>query len=79
MILEDELAAIIAKQRETELKKADGQPRALDFNEALLDSHALDITGVRRCGKSTMMRQRMRGSKEPWLYVNFESPLLTQF
>ena len=79
MILEDELAAIIAKQREIELKKANGQPRALDFNEALLDSHALDVTGVRRCGKSTMMRQRMRSAKEPWFYVNFESPLLTQF
>jgi len=79
MIFEDELAAIIAKQRETELKKSDGQIRPLDFNDALLESHALDITGVRRCGKSTVMRQRMRGKDEPWFYVNFESPLLTQF
>lgn len=60
MILESDLAAVIAKQREVELKKANGQVRALDFNDALLDSHALDITGVRRCGKSTIMRQRMR-------------------
>ena len=51
----------------------------MDFNDVLLESHALDITGVRRCGKSTIMRQRMRGSDEPWFYVNFESPLLTQF
>ena len=56
-----------------------GQIRPLDFNDVLLESHALDITGVRRCGKSTIMRQRMRGSDEPWFYVNFESPLLTQF
>ena len=79
MILESELAAVVAKQREIEQKKPVGQTRALEFNDALLDSHALDITGVRRCGKSTVMRQRIRGSREPWFYVNFESPLLTQF
>ena len=79
MILESELEAVIAKQREIELKKSDGQIRPLDFNDILLDSHALDITGVRRCGKSTVMRQRIRSGKTPWFYVNFESPLLTQF
>ncbi|MDO5318893.1 MAG: ATP-binding protein [bacterium] len=79
MILLEELAAIIAKQREMEMRKADGQIRSIDFNDALLDSHALDITGVRRCGKSTIMRQRMRVKDTPWFYVNFESPLLTQF
>lgn len=79
MILESELEAVIAKQREIELKKSDGQIRPLDFNDILLDSHALDITGVRRCGKSTVMHQRIRNGKTPWFYVNFESPLLTQF
>lgn len=79
MILEDDLAAILARQRELEEKKPVGQPRPMDFNDALLDSHVLDITGVRRCGKSTVMRQRMRGAGLPWFYVNFESPLLTQF
>ena len=79
MILEDELAAIVAKQRELEVKMSIGQMRPLEFNDSLLDSHVLDITGVRRCGKSTVMRQRMRGLDEPWFYVNFESPLLTQF
>ena len=78
-MLESELSAIIARQREIEESKSLGQIRSLDFNDALLDSHALDITGVRRCGKSTVMRQRMRSSDEPWFYVNFESPLLTQF
>ena len=77
MILESELAAVLAKQRDIEQKKSVGQIRSLDFNDILLESHALDITGVRRCGKSTVMRQRIRGSREPWLYVNFESPLLT--
>lgn len=79
MILESELAAVIARQRETEMSKDVGQLRHLDFNDALLDSHALDITGVRRCGKSTFMRQRMRRDRILWFYVNFESPLLTNF
>ncbi len=79
MILESELAAIVARQRMIEQKKLDGLPRTLAVNDVLLDSHALDITGVRRCGKSTVMRQRMRAQDAPWFYVNFESPLLTQF
>jgi predicted AAA+ superfamily ATPase len=79
MILESDLAAIIARQREIEERKSIGQIRSIEFNDALLDSHALDITGVRRCGKSTVMRQRMLGKDTPWFYVNFESPLLTQF
>ena len=79
MILEADLAAIIARQHEVEEGKSIGQIRPLDFNDILLDSHVLDITGVRRCGKSTVMRQRMRGLDTTWFYVNFESPLLTQF
>ena len=79
MLLESELEGIIARQRELEAGKALGQPRTLDFNDSLLDSHVLDISGVRRCGKSTVMRQRMLGGGAPWFYVNFESPLLTQF
>lgn len=79
MILEEDLAAIIARQHELEERKSLGQARQIDFNDVLLDSHVLDITGVRRCGKSTMMRQRMRGGDGVWFYVNFESPLLTQF
>ena len=79
MILEEDLAAIAARQRETEMRKLDGQLRPLAFSDSLLDSHVLDITGVRRCGKSTLLRQRMRGKDTPWFYLNFESPLLTQF
>lgn len=79
MIFEEDLAAIVARQHALEEKKPIGQHRPIDFNDVLLDSHVLDITGVRRCGKSTVMRQRMRGEASPWFYVNFESPLLTNF
>ena len=65
MILESELVAIIAKQRLLEERKDDGLPRQLAFNDALLDSHVLDVTGDRRCGKSTVMRQRMHATASP--------------
>ena len=41
MILESDLAAIIARQREIEERKSIGQIRSIEFNDALLDSHAL--------------------------------------
>lgn len=79
MITTEELSAVIERQRMTEERKASGLERNLEFNDILLASHALDITGVRRCGKSTVLRQRSRRLSEPWLYVNFESPLLVGF
>ncbi|MCR4574877.1 MAG: ATP-binding protein [Lentisphaeria bacterium] len=77
MITREELANIIAKQRQYEKQRNVGQKRVLTFNEGLLSSHALDITGVRRCGKSTLLTQRMRDLGEDWFFLNFESPQLT--
>lgn len=38
------------------------------------------ITGVRRCGKSTLLRQIMASAPEyRWLYLDLESPRLTSF
>lgn len=79
MILESELKAIVDRQRDLEERKPLGQVRPMSVNDTLLDSHAIDITGVRRCGKSTLLRQRMRLGDTPWFYVNFESPLLVPF
>lgn len=76
MITKEELGNIVAKQRQYEKKRDVGQKRTLVFNEALLSSHALDITGVRRCGKSTLLNQRMRDLGEDWFFLNFESPQL---
>ena len=42
MILEEELAAILSRQREIEEAKPTGLGRELDFNDVLLDSHVLD-------------------------------------
>jgi uncharacterized protein len=44
-----------------------------------LDSHALIITGIRRCGKSTLMQQIMKAGNKQALYLNFEDPRLSGF
>lgn len=79
MITTEELSRILRRQRDLEEKRPEGLPRRLDFNEALLESHVLDITGVRRCGKSTILTQMIRKDPSDWYYVNFESPLLSDF
>ena len=42
-------------------------------------SHATVISGIRRCGKSTLLAQLYRQLPEPALYINFEHPLLMDF
>jgi predicted AAA+ superfamily ATPase len=42
-------------------------------------THALIISGIRRCGKSTMLLQLLKSSSQPSLYVNFEDPRLFGF
>jgi len=46
---------------------------------AALKKHALIVTGIRRCGKSTLMRQINKSFDEKTLYVNFEDPRLGGF
>lgn len=79
MITTEELSNILQRQRGLEEKHEEGLPRNLNFNDILLDSHVMDITGVRRCGKSTVLTQLIRKEASNWFYVNFESPLLSDF
>jgi len=44
-----------------------------------LSSHALIITGIRRCGKSTLLQQINRSIGGETLYLNFEDPRLSGF
>ena len=76
MIDEETLQNVAAKQAEIESKRDTGLPRPLSVNEFTLDSHALVLTGVRRCGKSTLMSQRIRRNATDWFYLKFDSPQL---
>ena len=73
MILESELKAIVDRQRDLEERKPLGQVRPMSVNDALLDSHAIDITGVRRCGKSTGTPLGSMSTLNPlfWFRLNF--------
>ena len=44
-----------------------------------LSTHAFIVSGVRRCGKSTVLQQIDTASKEPSIYLNFEDPRLAGF
>lgn len=44
-----------------------------------LSSHALIITGIRRCGKSTLLRQILNSGNYNSIYLNFEDPRLAGF
>jgi hypothetical protein len=80
MLLEKDILKVIVQQKERLMKIPEGLPREIKINLKSIHSHALIISGIRRCGKSTLMHQmikQMGGDKS--LYINFESPLLYNF
>jgi uncharacterized protein len=80
MILQNTLEQVIDQQRERLNNLNSGLKRELAPNFKSISSHALVITGIRRCGKSTLMLQLMQELKQSnHLYLNFESPLLYGF
>lgn len=44
-----------------------------------LSSHAFILSGIRRCGKSTVLQQILATSKSESIYLNFEDPRLAGF
>jgi len=44
-----------------------------------IQSHALVVSGIRRCGKSTLLRQFMKKLKRPYFYLNFDDIRLAAF
>ena len=80
MILESVITYIIEQQKNRLLSRDSGLKRELKPAIKSLSSHALIISGVRRCGKSTLLMQMMKSMKpESVLYLNFESPQLYEF
>lgn len=80
MILQSTLEQVISQQKARLENLDSGLPRELLPEMQSLSSHALIISGIRRCGKSTLMLQMMNQMKnDSILYLNFESPLLYDF
>jgi predicted AAA+ superfamily ATPase len=69
----------IASQRHKTARRPVGLEREMLPSLPDLDSHALIISGIRRCGKSTLLLQLLNRHNRPSLYVNFEDPRLFGF
>ena len=70
---------IAAEQKETLLQNDKGLPREALTTLSLLESHALIISGIRRCGKSTLLNQYLSQNKQDFFYFKFEDISLYDF
>lgn len=79
MIQIEFLSEIVKQQESAILVKDAGMKR--DQLELLPDnpSHALIVSGIRRCGKSTLLYQLLRHRYPKAVYVNFDDPRLYDF
>jgi predicted AAA+ superfamily ATPase len=79
MLTHNELIEIIESQHITFQAKASKVNREALSTVKVLPSFATIITGLRRCGKSTLMLQLMNSQEEQILYLNFEDIRLVDF
>ncbi|MDP3927818.1 MAG: AAA family ATPase [Bacteroidota bacterium] len=82
MISTQTIEQVLASQRKRLLGRDLGQPRNLGVRIRklpALHSHALIVTGIRRCGKSTLLQQIHDGYQDSAIYINFEDPRLAGF
>ena len=79
MIRQEEIALVINSQRETFLKQDTGFTRDALVDIPIADSFATIITGIRRCGKSTLLLQLLRRDYQDAIYLNFDDIRLSGF
>lgn len=75
MLRESVIADVAAKQKSNVMRRSAGLSRLGRLKDAP-NGFVTIITGVRRCGKSTLMEQRMRTRGDATFYLNFESSAL---
>lgn len=78
MLTKQTIEQIVASQKERLAKMDSGLSRAFPGFENL-SSHTFIVTGIRRCGKSTLLQQINSASGQPSIYLNFEDPRLAGF
>lgn len=80
MILEQTISNVYLQQKEYVTYKKDSIERDKSLPFQSIDSHAIIVSGVRRCGKSTLLLQLIKQlKKESIFYLNFDTPLLFGF
>jgi predicted AAA+ superfamily ATPase len=78
MLLKETLRSIVKTQRKELESLEHGIDRTIAEKIDLNLPFAIILSGVRRCGKSTLLRQLMKTASNPY-YFNFEDPRATSF
>lgn len=78
MIKLSDLSDVISLQRE-KINSMKSFPRTLLAGLAIHPEFALVISGIRRCGKSTLLSQLMEKQDCKSLFINFDTPKLFHF
>jgi len=83
MLSEEQIKEILVKQRETILNKKFGIERTIikEIESKIRLPHVVVLTGLRRSGKSTLLRQliKKRYNDEDFYYINFEDERLYNY
>lgn len=79
MIRQEEISSTIDSQKEEFVLKSTLLEREELNNISVLDSFATIITGIRRCGKSTLLLQYLKKQKGNLIYFNFDDIRLSEF
>lgn len=74
-----ELAELVEDQRERFLARPCGITREVDLGRWLKQERVVAITGIRRCGKSTLLRQFADQLGGEFHYLNFDDERLAAF
>lgn len=76
----DDLRQVIIRQKHQLVSKQEFVKRAIleDVLDWIKDNRVITLTGIRRCGKSTLLKEIMQNTLN-WCYVNFEDEKFLDF
>lgn len=77
-MLESEIQEVLEYQSESIHELGEGTPREVTGKVGFSDHHVRILTGIRRCGKSTVLLQLARKYSH-YNYLSFEDPRLSAF
>lgn len=79
MYRQEQIATVVDSQKERFLKKGQSLDREALVEVPVLESFATIISGIRRCGKSTLLHQLIRKEYPDAFFLNFEDIRLSGF